>query len=178
MHGGIQNMCHHHDTTVSVNANLTFMWNHTNRVPTAFKCPNFTEHWKSEQKNRNSRYIYSFLLDNNKRHEHFKKHEANMQDNLQPPFLGGTGSAGALGPCAPGPDWFSNKEWTAAPGTLDNCHICHPQNWAEGVSASGFGDLIGQSYQTLNCGSRAASCGDPYPAHSENEESLRETERH
>lgn len=59
------------------------------------------------------------------------QHEANMQNNLQtrppPPLrLWKCRCPGAPGAPA-GPDWFSNKEWTAAPGTLGNCHICHPK---------------------------------------------------
>lgn len=104
--------------------------------------------------------------------------QTRSQHAEQPPALHprGSWSAGASGPGTPGPDWFANKEWTAAPGALGNCHICHPERRAEAPSTSC--DLIGQSYQAANSGGRATSGGDPYPARNENEKSLRETERH
>lgn len=101
----------------------------------------------------------------------------NSNKNFQPitssPPSSGLRQYHRLGaPGAAGPDWFFNKEQTAAPGTLGNCHICHPQKRAEALSVSSFCDLIGQSYQTVNSSSGAASGGDPYPAPNENEESL------
>lgn len=123
-------------------------------------------------------FCSTYLFLPNKHNNYYKNPRPTCILTSRLPSSGLRKCRGAVGPGAPGPDWFSNKEWTAAPGTSGNCHICHPQKRAEAVSVSSFCDLIGQSYQTVNSGSVATSSGDPYPAPNENEESLRETERH
>lgn len=83
-------------------------------------------------------------------------------------------SASTVGPLAPASDWFFNKEWTALPGTLGNCHICHPPPEAscecEQLLCSNWTELS-DGEQQQGSSERRWSISAP----NDNEESLRGT---